>query len=182
MKNYFIYAHILLVLLLVGCAENPALIGLKEEEVPQSTNTKEGETETKENNAVSKPPSVQVHSGDKSTYVALDVWCWKEESLCSLEPNPLEEQLYGMQPLLVEPDEVINISISTDEPDVPDHIFYPDIIDLTQVRLGEEKEVEINNRQILAPMETGRYYYSLKLQWDGELVGQAYYVFSISVR
>ncbi|WP_047984987.1 hypothetical protein [Ornithinibacillus californiensis] len=181
MKAYFIYTLILLGLLLVGCAENPALIGLKEE-VPKSTEGNESESEAGDSQMVSGPPRVSVSADDVSADVARDVWCWKEESLCSLEPNPPAEQLYGYHSLSVKAGDVFSIVISTDGIPATDHIYYPDIIEATQIRLDEEKKVEVNNKQITAPTEKGKYYYSLKLQWDGELVGQAYYVFSISVQ
>lgn len=170
-------------MLLVGCAENPALIGEAPEASESNDNSADTET-ANERKVVDSPPTVQVanKANDESTHVALDIWCWKEESLCSLEPNPPEEQLYGWKPLPVEPGEIFNFMTTTDEIPETDHIYSPDIIELTQIRLGEKQEVEVNGRDITAPMEKGKYYYSLKLQWDGEVVGQAYYVFSILVR
>ncbi|MEN2767609.1 hypothetical protein [Ornithinibacillus xuwenensis] len=181
MKKCFLFFLMLIGVTLVGCAENPALIGLKEE-VQESPISKESESEKEESGNVAKPPDVQVWTDEDSTVVVLDVWCWKEVSLCSLEPNPPEEQLYGSPPLKVEPGEVFEFAISTSEIPESDHIYFPDYIELTQIRLDEEKEVEVTNRRITAPMEKGRYYYAMKLQWEGEVVGQAYYVFGINVQ
>ncbi|WP_042144450.1 hypothetical protein [Paucisalibacillus sp. EB02] len=173
MKKSFVLLFIMIGVILVGCAENPALIGIKEK-IPESP-------ESEETQIVGKPPGVDVYTIDGSTYVPLDVYCWKEESLCSLEPNPPEEQLYNFPPLQVRPGQGITLLLSTDEIPESDHIYYPDHMELIQIKLDERKEVEINNGEIIAPKESGRYYYSLKLQWDGELKGQAYYVFSVNV-
>lgn len=160
---------------LVGCAENPALKGVIEEVVETP--------EIGENQISIKAPNVHVGTDELTTYVVLDVMCWEEESQCSLEPSSPMEQLYGEQPLRVKPGEEFSFSISTNDTPESNHIYSPDIIELTQFKSGEEKEAEVkNSRQITAPMETGKYYYSLKLQWDGELVGQAYYVFAIYVK
>lgn len=181
MKKYSISFLLIIGIFLVGCAENPALKGMKEEAV-RSPDSIENEPDNQESHGESEVPTVDIGTEEKSTLVALDVWCWKEESLCSLKPNPPEEQLYGWEPLGVEPGEVFSFSISTSGQPKSDHIYNPDSVELTQVNFDEEKKVEVNNRQITAPMEKGRYYYYLKLQWDGDLVGQAYYVFGIIVQ
>jgi len=161
-------------IILFGCAENPALIGINEEV--------SGSPESEETQLVSKPPSVDIYNVEGSTFVVLDVYCWKEESLCSIEPNEPEELLYGKPPLQTRPGQGISLLLSTDSIPETDHIYFPDEMELIQMKLGERKEVEIDDGVIIAPMEPGRYYYSLKLQWDGELQGQAYYVFGVNVR
>ncbi|SHF71206.1 hypothetical protein [Ornithinibacillus halophilus] len=67
--------------------------------------------------------------------------------------------------------------------DVPDLVTNPDKVKVVQFKGDEEKEIEvIDKRSMIAPMEEGKYFYSLKLEWDSELVGQAYFAFSILVR
>ncbi|MFS0674666.1 hypothetical protein [Ornithinibacillus sp. 179-J 7C1 HS] len=181
MKKCYLFLLFIIVVTLVGCAENPALIGLNEE-VQESPDGNESEPAVGESHSVSGPPDVHVGIDEESTLVVLDVWCWKEESLCNLEPNPPQEQLYGSPPLRVKPGEEFSFAIATTGIPESDHIYSPDEIELTQIRLSEENEVEVNNSNITAPMEKGRYYYSMKLKWDGDVVGQAYYVFGIIVQ
>ena len=181
MKKYNVFLLFIIGIILVGCAENPALIGLKEEVQEASESDESNPETTKEKKVVDSPPEVYVSFDDHAGTVRLDVWCWKEESLCSLEPNPPSEELYGVRPIFVKAGKVFEIIITLDGIPETDHIYNPDIIELKQIRLGEETEVEVSNKKITAPTEKGRYYYSLKLQWDGEVVGQAFYAFSINV-
>lgn len=168
MKKRFIVLVFLICAVLFGCSNEET--DKKVTPGPEHTNKE------------MKLPDIQITDGNLSTMVFKDVWCLKVENLCSLTPNPPQEVVdSSMQPLRVQPGDVFDISISTNGIPESNHIYSPDIIELTQFKSDEEKVVEVTNHQATAPTEEGLYYYSLKLQWDGDYVGQAYYAFSVRV-
>ncbi|WP_047984986.1 hypothetical protein [Ornithinibacillus californiensis] len=185
MKKYIIFLMIFICVGLFGCAENPALISNNPSSVEKAQSSTEVETEER----VIRLPYVAVYyeteTESDSSAVFEDVWCWKEEENCSLEPSsPIDIfNEGGWPPLQVKPGEEFSITIAGNDITDPEHLTNPDKIEAIQYKWGEEgKKVDVRNRQITAPTEKGRYYYSLKFQWDGELVGQAYFAFGINVR
>ncbi|WP_010094065.1 hypothetical protein [Ornithinibacillus scapharcae] len=169
MSKRLIAIVLLVFAVLVGCSNEET----SKKEVPESKNS----------NQEIRLPMIDIIAGDIAGPVYKDVWCLKEESLCSLTPNPPQEVVSSNPPpLRVRPGDVFQISITTDSIPESKEIYTPDISELKLWKGNEELTVEATDYQITAPMEEGLYYYSMKLQWDGYYTGQAYYAFSLRVQ
>jgi hypothetical protein len=127
-----------------------------------------------------KPPNVYIEIDNKRFDTKLGTYCWsaKGKGICVDTAGPVE-QLEGEEPIQVEPGEKITFGMDFDPKPNQFHVL--------QIGNGEEKEVELNNNQITAPVEKGIYYYSYGVWWMDNKVenlshGDAFYAFVIEVK
>jgi hypothetical protein len=108
----------------------------------------------------------------------LGPYCWElDGAICSIKPPNVEELLEGSQAFIAEKGQKI-IGRLNPTPELPRF----DQITITQYRLGKEKIIESTSGSFIAPEEPGRYNYLVHIQWDSEIVGEAYYGFSLGIR
>lgn len=189
---------LLIGILLIGCSKNDTiedklLIDLPEktddiENTPSDTNNELPSDSSKEVDIErARPLELMVTSGDNTTGVRLDKYCWeKGEKKCNIEPDHPKELLEGLPPLKVKPGGIIDFDMNTMHPSIPFDARGLDNIEIIQYRKNEKSAYEVTGKNktayMTAPMEEGLYYYSVIVRWDGDTKGEAVYGFFASVR
>lgn len=140
------------------------------------------------NEVIGNPPALSVIAQNVSTFALLDTFCWNnEESTCVAEPDQPQKVVEksgqaggGVQSPVISKQggNITFASSSTLEGDFTS----PDNFDVLQVYKGEESVVEVTGNIMMAPTEKGRYFYSVTARWDGDVKGEAIYVFSLLVK
>lgn len=128
-----------------------------------------------------KPPPVTIEVNDEIYNTQLGSYCWGSphigQSECVDTAGPIE-LLDGEKPVQVSPNDVITLNIG----------FTPLPNDVTLYLLDGDKEVEVQleQNQFSAPLESGTYYYSYEVKWlDHEdidfVYADAFYAFFLKV-
>jgi hypothetical protein len=180
-KKCYVLLLVMIGITLVGCAENPALIGLEEVKKPSEISEPEEEQNDEVVYRKKSPADFDVSTPEVGISAVLDKYCWEsEEKTCSIEPSDVQKLVEGYVPLDAEKGQLITYrqAIDIERPDFPKF----DELRIIQYRMQGEKEVKLVENGFLAPEEEGKYYYLVHLKWNGDLVGEAYYAFSLYVK
>jgi hypothetical protein len=191
-KRSTVAFSIILMFLCAGCmntssdnSDQPkqSATGEKEESNNQSDKNA-SENSEEENNTDSEqsitPPNyhVSLEGEDIGFMTATGGRCWETDGgSCSIDPPDVNKIIEGSQAFFIEKGKKVTSRLDP-SPGLPRF----DQFTITQYRQGEEKIIEHSNGSFAAPEEPGRYNYLVHFQWDGEVVGEAYYGFSLAVR
>ncbi|SHF71065.1 hypothetical protein [Ornithinibacillus halophilus] len=177
--------RLVLVLLLIGIF---SVVGCSNDEEESPTPEKEEETEQSDETTWKEPPPhVFGDSENGGNFMAIrDTYCWGEEDgeACTRTPKHPSETTEGIRAMVVSKGEKINYSINI----MPGSLPNPNQMVVTQFYLNEEEGEVIGSvehdwvGEFEAPEEGGRYHYIIHAKWDGEVVGEAYYAFSMIVK
>ncbi|AIF42087.1 hypothetical protein [Virgibacillus sp. SK37] len=124
----------------------------------------------------SKPPNVSLKTDNKQYDTKLGTYCWNGECVDTVGPAELLE---NKEPIQVQAGEQITLNM--------DYTPKPNEIHLSQIRNGDEVEVEVNHNQFIAPDEKGIYFYAYSVWWVDEedenlSHGDASYAFALEVK
>ncbi|MFS0644041.1 hypothetical protein [Siminovitchia sp. 179-K 8D1 HS] len=127
-----------------------------------------------------RPPNVNIKVNGEKYEVKLGSYCWGSDGTteCADTVGPVE-LLEGEEPIQVQAGEQITL--------IMDYTPNPNEIHLSQIKNGNEIEVEVNDNQFTVPDEKGTYFYYYGVWWKDEedknlSYGDAFYAFALKVK
>ncbi|MFS0674670.1 hypothetical protein [Ornithinibacillus sp. 179-J 7C1 HS] len=181
-KVWLISALLMMSIILIGCSSESDEASENDISENESPTDQPEQTEATSFKVITPPDLYLVYDGRIDAAGKVDQWCWeKSGEPCNITPNPPNEVLQGFKALSIKQGEPFKLSWTSNDSSPDGRIFSFDSIEVEQIRMGEEKMIEVKNNQIIAPTESGRYFYSVTLKWTDSLKGEAHYAFSLAV-